>query len=200
VRGPLVAVLLGVVGCYVPDVGDCQYFCTTTCPSGLECVSGFCRVSGYDGACPCTVEADCGQPIVGEWGACEALEVCATVGERNRDVQTPRCVLEHCTIEPTVESETCARTTEGITCGADLPGAWSSCAYPTECAETGSQQRTVDAQICRSGTCVLESRQETMPCVRDTDGVTCDDGDACSPSTACAGGICTGFICAPCPC
>lgn len=149
---------------------------------------------------PCTIDDDCDAPEPGGWSACEALDPCASSGTRSRDVEVPGCVDGTCTTEPQSEEEDCPRDTEGVSCGADLPGDWSSCGYPSACAEAGSQERTVQTQVCRSGTCTLEDRMETKDCARETDGQVCDDDDPCSPETHCTSGVCSGFICAPCPC
>ena len=48
----LVTLLLALVGCYAPRYGDCEILCAaTTCPSGLACSAGVCRVPGATGAC-----------------------------------------------------------------------------------------------------------------------------------------------------
>lgn len=156
--------------------------------------------SDVDSDGPCSVDEDCGAPQPGGWSACEAIEACATAGERTREVEVPRCVDGGCTSEPTTEREDCPRETEGIPCGAEIPGDWGACGYPSSCAEEGTQERTVQTQVCRSGTCTLEDRVEHVDCARETDGDVCDDGDPCSPETHCTSGSCTGFICAPCPC
>ena len=50
-------VLVGVcmvLGCYGPKFGDCEVSCaaSNTCPDGLHCDQGACRVSGATAACP----------------------------------------------------------------------------------------------------------------------------------------------------
>jgi hypothetical protein len=155
---------------------------------------------GDAGGGPCASDADCGDPVPGGWSACEAVDSCGTLGERARDVEQPRCDSGTCTSETTEEREVCDRVTEGVSCGADIPGDWSACGYPSQCAEEGSRERTVQIQVCRSGTCTLEDTVETKDCSRETDGQVCDDDDPCSPETHCTGGVCSGFICAPCPC
>lgn len=47
-----VAFLLALVGCYSPGYRDCEVTCGGgTCPSGLVCDQGVCRVEGFSGAC-----------------------------------------------------------------------------------------------------------------------------------------------------
>ena len=47
-----VAFLLALVGCYSPGYRDCEVTCGGgTCPSGLVCDQGVCRVEGFSGSC-----------------------------------------------------------------------------------------------------------------------------------------------------
>ncbi len=44
---------LALTGCYSPRYEDCQFSCSSanTCPTGMECVQGTCRIEGQTGSC-----------------------------------------------------------------------------------------------------------------------------------------------------
>ena len=60
-----IAASAALVGCYDPQVADCQFVCGagSACPDGTACMAGFCRVPGATGSCSATAScpsAPCG--------------------------------------------------------------------------------------------------------------------------------------------
>lgn len=74
-----VAAGAALVGCYDPQVADCQFVCGagSACPDGTACMAGFCRVPGATGSCSAAAScpsAPCGAagvPVLS--GGCLAL-------------------------------------------------------------------------------------------------------------------------------
>lgn len=69
---------------------------------------------------------------------------------------------------------------EGLTCDTTQYGAWSSCSYPSQCANSGSKTRTVTEYKCSSGVCQSSSYTETESggvCTRTADGDNCGTKD-----------------------
>lgn len=80
---------------------------------------------------------------------------------------------------------TSAPRNEGATCDQTACGPWSTCSYPSTCAETGTQTRTCTDYICVSGSCQGQTRNETSTCTRDTDGQDCGTCSSCSYLDVC---------------
>ncbi|UJR85242.1 hypothetical protein [Sandaracinus amylolyticus] len=183
-----------------------------TCSNG-----GTCEPSARAETEPCVRGTDgiaCGVPTTGAWSACTYLDTtCSTSGSRTRTISTPTCASGSCAMIQTIETDTagCARTTDGVMCGAPIPGAWSLCGgYDDSCDESGTQSRTITTPRCNAGTCTgSTTAPEMRACSRDTDGLmcgaeTCTDYGLCvrtsSSGSACMGnGVqtrrCTGAQC-----
>lgn len=97
----------------------------------------------------------------------------------------------------------------GEICGAVTYAAWSACSYSATCDNSGSRTRSVMTPTCSAGACstVTTMATDTSGCARDTDGMTCGTGMACSGQTCkcapqCAGKNCgsdgCGGSCGPC--
>jgi len=73
------------------------------------------------------------------------------------------------------ETQACARTTEGSTCGTTTFSAYTACSYASQCASTGSRTRTRTDPVCASGTCsaVQTTETDTAGCNRTTDNTSC---------------------------
>ena len=78
-------------------------------------------------------------------------------------------------------------------CPRDLFGAWSECAGSGDaCAVDGIQGRTAVSFACEGGMCRTREREDTRACERPTDGLACDDGNACTVDDRCGDGACQG--------
>lgn len=90
------------------------------------------------------------------------------------------------------DSEPCSRTQTGVTCAPDVCGAFGSCRFSLDvCDESGMQMRTCTAQVCGGGACGSGATSSQMQaCVRDTDGLACDDYVFCTRPDRCFGGNC----------
>ena len=146
----------------------------------------------------------CPPDIVGAWTPCDYTSECATSGTRTRSVDSFTCTSGSCAGSRRMESEACgARSTEGNSCGeGTTTGPYTACSYSDICSNSGSRQRDVTTNTCRSGSCSSSEIRETdgAGCARDTSGTRCpDDGNFCNGLEVCAGGSCSAHIDAPCP-
>ncbi len=169
--------------------GSC---CTATCQlvaAATECrtASGACDVAeacdGTNAACPSDAKAASGTACGNATDdACTDADTCDGAGT---------CASNHAT------SGTACPTDSNV-CTRDVCDGTGTCAHPAGNAATE----------CRaaSGVCDLaESCDGTSPTcpsnAAQTDGTSCDDGDACSSETVCAAGACGGGTTATCgPC
>ncbi|PKN37057.1 MAG: hypothetical protein CVU63_16225, partial [Deltaproteobacteria bacterium HGW-Deltaproteobacteria-20] len=132
---------------------------------------------------------ECPAPIYGTYSACAGFQdVCDEFGTRSRNVTTYEPGT--CTPQQSVETETCTRSTEGVSCGTPTVGSWSQCSYSDSCDETATRSRAVSMSTCHVGICTTGTTQtETETCSRDTDGNTCSEGTCiggvCVPASAC---------------
>ncbi|MCA9609025.1 MAG: hypothetical protein KC619_25665, partial [Myxococcales bacterium] len=147
----------------------------------------------------CDTVADCPSDVVGDWGECAFADECAEAGERARMVTSFACVDRRCTPQARTESEACARSTAGATCGdGDGCDTWTECRFDP-CATAGAQYRTCWTSRCLDGRCATSSRSDSMPCSRGS-----QEGTVCAEATGfgycygiCAGGSC-GSLCEYC--
>ncbi|MEO7592544.1 MAG: hypothetical protein ABI134_15110 [Byssovorax sp.] len=128
-----------------------------------------------DSCVGCLVTADCGPITYGVWSACGGFAAaCDTTGTRSRTVSTPLCTGGACSMTPSVETEACARPTDGDSCGAPTYGAWSACGgFASTCDTMGTRTRSVTTPTCQSDTCAGVASTETQACARTTNGVSC---------------------------
>ncbi|NTX16312.1 hypothetical protein HUA76_36640 [Myxococcus sp. CA056] len=136
----------------------------------------------------------CGTAQSGGWSTCGGFSgECGESGSRSRDVTTYACSSGQCQASTATQSEGCARTTSGNSCGPGSgTGNWGACGgFSGTCGESGSQSRSVTNYACSSGSCQGSSSTESRGCSRDTDGLSCGSGGAsgwssCSFSSTCA--------------
>jgi len=142
----------------------------------------------------CVSDAECGPSAAGLWSPCAGFaDACATAGTQMRSLITPVCVAGMCTAEGTVELRGCTRSTDGRMCGAVTYGPWSACAgFASRCAEDGMASQTVTTPTCTSAVCTPIATTVTSACFRETDGMACDDSNACTTGETCSGGACFG--------
>ena len=114
---------------------------------------------------------------IGAWSDCTYDNICAQNGTSTRYVET--CI--NGTMNASIESQACQRSTEGFVISQD---AWGSCNYQSTCDENAQKYRNV--HICRNGGETTE--RESQACSRNQDGVVVDYG----PWGSCSGfsGIC----------
>lgn len=178
--------------------GTCSVHATPRCATGCDEAARACL--------DCAVDADCGAPSTGSWGACGGFTApCGEVGTRSRDVMTPTCTAGACGVVPSVETEACGRTTEGTSCGSTTCPGWGSCGYSSTCDESATQSRTCTARECRSGSCASIGVPQSQACTRNTDGTscgttTCTSYGACNYSSTCdeaasQSRTCTSYTC-----
>jgi len=121
------------------------------------------------------------------------------MAKRTRDVYTPDCVGNLCSVVITTQTEACTRDTDGRNCGMGTTyGPWSGCSYASVCDEEGSRTREVTTRSCVSGGCSASTSTQTETggaCARDTDGAPCDDDNICTDGDSCSLGICRGDPC-----
>jgi hypothetical protein len=202
-----------------PDRGCVHEPASVACDDGVlcngadSCAGGSCSVHDGVDPCPgsstcdpafdacvgCTGASDCPAPVTGDWGACafDPATPCATTGVRARTVRSFACsATGTCDASERTETEACARTTDGLSCGAPSTGDWSACSYANAtCSTRGSRSRTVTSSVCAAGACTMvattETESDSAACVRTTDGVTCGD-PVVGAWSACGGftGIC----------
>lgn len=207
---------------FTPNTSPCDD--GSFCNGADTCVAGSCA-SGDADPCPgmstcsevmdtcegCGGDADCPPELPGPWGACAVTDPCASTGTQERDVRTYTCVAGSCV--PTVrrESQPCTRAPrDGASCGATRCDPFMGCAYPSACAERGSNDRLCTDRVCRRGACADAPRVESMPCGRSTGGTSCgsrtctgwsacDYSDECdesaSQSRTCTDRVCGGGAC-----
>ncbi|RAL20326.1 hypothetical protein DL240_17240 [Lujinxingia litoralis] len=128
--------------------------------------------------CTRTTDAQaCGETVVGEWGACQAMEaqgVCSTQGQRRRVITSFSCAQGSCETVEDEEVEACVRDTEAQACGTPQTGAWSACGgFSGTCDTTGTRSRTLTYFECGSGTCAERVATESEACTRGTNGASC---------------------------
>lgn len=192
VRGPRAVTVVITRRCralHCPEDGDDPR--ATACVSG-ECVPPECAQDDADASCPSRCSAD---------DDCEPTSDCARA----------RCEAGACFVRP--DDSLCR---PGAACDVELGcpreceaeddcdppelGAWSDCGgFGGSCDTAGSRSREVTRHRCDEGVCVVANSTQTEACVRDAEGVECDDGVFCNGPDACAGGACVPGASDPCP-
>ncbi|HLU67781.1 MAG TPA: hypothetical protein VKZ63_15965 [Kofleriaceae bacterium] len=183
-----------------PDAAD---LCAGVDCSALdsECTRGACDPStGQCTAEPLEEGAACGAELeCGDYSECEFPPgVCPTQGSMTRTCRQYTCQAGVCAAgAPYTESATCARETDGLSCGTtEIGGPCSECGGFSEeniCDETGTQSCPCTRQVCAAGSCTVVNSTCSQSCTRQMDGFPCGlvNGKqrCCAPQ-----GICT----APC--
>lgn len=169
-----------------------DYRCTG---ANADCVG---QTSTETQSCPLNTEGfTCGASTHGPWSGCGWTDVCDTTADESRIRTDLRCTSGICAGLQESETRACTpRVTENLSCGATVPGMWSSCAYANaECSETGQRTRPSVEAVCQSGMCGSRTVTETdtAGCVRDRDGMSCGAGGpipgawtSCSYASPCA--------------
>ncbi|UJR79907.1 hypothetical protein [Sandaracinus amylolyticus] len=174
--------------CGGPSDCDDDDPCTTD-----ACEGGACVYAPADGACDDGVF--CNGLDRCEDGRCAAHDGPPCVGATTCDESSDRCTG-------------CSGDAD---CPAPTEGAWSACAFATDCEESGTQTRTARTFACVDGACEPTDREESQACTRTTAGTrcaapTCADWSACAGfdatcdetgtrSRACSVGECAGGAC-----
>ena len=130
----------------------------------------------------------CGGDTLTPWGLCDYADTCDEDATQTRTRTRYRCDQATCRPRPMMESQACSRDTDGDSCGENMYGAWSSCTYATECAESGSRTRSVTEQICTGGSCGTRpagTETDTTGCARNVDGRSCGAGTDCGSWSDC---------------
>lgn len=168
---------------------------TSDC-SGLRCVDGRCAPASCEDALLNGEESDvdCGGPDCGPCGVgsaclvrtdcpedvyeetlCSSADLCTETGTQAYHRETYGCSNGACTVEvEDRDNVSCARETEGRSCGAPFESAWTACGYAQECGNLGERTREVERSMCRSGLCETLAMTETSTCgARNTDNNLC---------------------------
>jgi len=148
--------------------------------TGSPCAEGALCDEAIDSCGACITDADCPDETVTAWSACGGYaSPCDTTGTRTRTRTTYACSDSDCVPTETVETEACARETEGDSCAADAVGDWGVCAYDDLCDVAGERTREVTTYACVAEVCepTVETQVDEASCVRDTAGLICDDPD-----------------------
>jgi hypothetical protein len=159
-----------------------------------ECTRGVCADDGECEARPIRQDMACGDGIMdcGGFGACgDFASTCDESGTQGRSCTDSTCQAGACvTGEPYVDTRTCQRDTDGVTC-ADSTTSCASCAYSSTCDRSAppvSCTRTDHA--CASESCL--STAVSLPdqaCERDTECRICllptGPTGACSATGGC---------------
>ncbi len=125
--------------------------------------------------CACTNNPSCGAPTYGNWTSCSFETTCASTGEKKREVRTPTCQTNACTIVVSTQTESCFRaSTTGNSCGQPSSAAWSTCTNPgsNTCATSGTRTQQIHTPTCQSDECVIVTTTNSQNC-------------ALSPPTSC---------------
>ena len=143
------------------------------CTSDSCSPSTGCSYADADGACNdadvCTLDDLCVE------GQCTGLSNLACDEDDNP------CTAEYCDPELGCQTE----SLDGVVLEVLSAG---DCSFDNVCDQDGTQARNV--LICRNGS--PEEERDIAECLRETDGVTCDDLAFCTVDDACLEGVCTG--------
>lgn len=180
--------------------GSCATHAGNPCSGSAVCDESSRACTG------CLVDADCGMPVYGTWGACTGFSgTCGQTGTETRSVTTFRCQAGSCVPSVGDESRACTRNTNGTTCAATTCDMYGACNYGSACANSGTRTRTCTDHACSSGACAPSTRMESMGCSRDTNGTmcsatSCGGWSGCSYPSTCANSgsetrTCTDFAC-----
>ncbi|GEM_PF-844087 len=180
---------------FCDGLGTCSDTCTpgASCSTGNPCETG--TISCDTGAPVCERSGNaadgisCAATENGAWSACgDYSGTCDTTGTRTRTVTTYACQAGACTPSAAPDSESCGRSTEGVSCGSVSTGSWGACGgYSGTCGESGTRSRSVTTPTCQSGSCANVVTSESGSCSRDT------DGDSCGSVSQGSWGSCGGY-------
>ncbi|RLB50823.1 MAG: hypothetical protein DRJ42_18075 [Deltaproteobacteria bacterium] len=170
------------------DEGSCSvHEDDDPCGSGTVCDEAVAACVG------CIETSDCPDETTGDWGACVGFaDVCGEAGTRTRTTTSYVCDTASgtCIDTDTSESDGCMRSIDGTTCAMSAESGWSTCGlFDTVCDTTGTQSRTVVDYACAAGTCGDDTRTESRPCARMTDGYDCIRPN-CNFGTCSGSGVC----------
>jgi len=183
----------------VGTVGAC-----TLRPADAVCrdATGVCDVpelcTGASPACPAdgwtSDGTSCGTSTCGSWDVCGGFSgTCGQTGSQSRSCTDAVCGGGTCGTATRTETQTCTRTTDGVSCGTASCGSWGACGgFADVCDQTGTQTRSCTAPVCAGGACGSATTTESQACSRSTDGTPCSGG-------ACTGGSCIADTCATLP-
>jgi hypothetical protein len=167
------------------------------------CARAGCNPSGRCAMIPLGDGTPCGTVRYGAWGSCGYASVCDRFAEQSRSVTTPQCRGGVCADVVTTGTQSCSRSTDGLSCASTGYGAWGACGgYANSCDTTGTQSRTVTTYRCASGSCAGAGSTGTQACTRTLTTTTCSwtfGGQTCP-------GRCAANVCEPscgragCPC
>jgi hypothetical protein len=146
-----------------------------------------------DGVVDNLAESSCSND--NEWGSCQGVQVCGQGGEAICDAQIPgaeSCNGEDDDCDGMVDEQTC---NDGLECTID------------SCTADGMCLNTPQGGSCLiDGACFLEGMTNPMdPCMgcvsalnsmawSSLEGQGCNDGDPCTKSDTCSGGLCSGTL------
>ena len=156
-----------------------------------DCVAGGCLATELADEQSCyrdTDEIPCAESQYSGWGTCGTFgNTCDESGTRTRTRLDFACAAGVCRSFEDSESESCARDTDGDTCGTTSRGPWSACSgFGNTCDESGTQSRTVTQYVCSDSGCSAVESTQTRSCTRTTDGDTCGTTSR-GPWSACSG-------------
>jgi hypothetical protein len=160
-----------------------------------ECSRGVCADNGECEARPIRQDMACGDGVMdcGPFAACSGFgDTCDESGSQGRACTDSTCQAGECvTSEPYVDTRSCARDTDGVTCAAsavscDFCGYSSTCdrtAPPAACSRT---DHTCANQTCGSSTVSLPDQS----CDRDTECNSCTTIPGGQPGSCSVNGTC----------
>lgn len=169
--------------------------------TSYQCVAGSCEASTSPETGSCTRPSrdgtSCGARTCPSFGACGGFsDACDTSGTQSRTCTERVCGGGTCNDQPSGESTSCSRATDGDVCGggAGCDG-WGPCDYADECDEDGLEERTCHDWRCNGGSCRDSPSTESRACSRDREGDACgSNGTYCGNFAAChvcRSGACT---------
>ncbi len=180
VNGPAPVVLCGSDVCAAGQMCCAGQCVADRCDDGNPCTTDICGVSGCihttaegtrcndglfcNGIDTCGSDGTCsvhsGNPCDGDLTCDEALGACLGCDEDNP----------------------CPSDTESVT-ECDFTGL-------ATCVTDGRRTRTTTTYACVQRACVATQSDQSETCSRDTEALSCDDGDACTVSGVCRNGEC----------
>ncbi len=160
----------------------------------FHCASNSCVPSDSTEMQACTRTStdgmSCGTTSCPGFGACGGFSgTCGTTGTQSRTCTDLTCSGGSCAPVMRVETQGCARSTDGTSCMATSCGGFGACGgFADTCANAGTQSRTCTDYTCGSGSCNGATRTDTQGCTRNTDGTSCG-------TTSCGGfGACPAYL------
>ena len=150
----------------------------------------------------CTEDRNCcanfGQPMTCQNGACQTLETFASDPPSPPSPSSPS--------SPPSSPLPCQPESPAQTCNGTCGSVANNCGAPVDCGPCACEPRCPFCQTCDAGTgqCVPNPDEvgdpcgECRACAEDgqctvvADGIACDDGNACTQTDTCQGGVCVG--------